>query len=209
MEQNLGFVQDACLFGDKAFFLNDIHSLLSGIDLTTGEKWSRRMPYRNKSSMTAYGDGSLFVANPSEYGDSKVGLFRIGASGELLMKHGLIFDTPQLQNDVKNISVNDSKADAEGNTYFVGKFFIHHDTFTEEGPSLLIKLDAQGNPMKWKAISGYQFHQLCVTDDAVYLLDKSDNTLYDNLNPNSTTYFSSADESLAKLLKFDHDLNLL
>ncbi|MBK8567052.1 MAG: SBBP repeat-containing protein [Saprospiraceae bacterium] len=124
-------------------------------------------------------------------------VFRLDSSGNTLWKSGMLCSDPATGNNY-DMQTRGVAMDSEGNVYISG--YIRND-----GPTLnllshfLIKLDPDGNPLIWKKMHNSAFEVLQFTNDAIYLLDKSQ---FDFA-------LGHYNEASAIIAKFDHDLNLL
>ncbi|MCF8243850.1 MAG: gliding motility-associated C-terminal domain-containing protein [Saprospiraceae bacterium] len=204
--------------GDKLFmFTNQTiqgpgsREVLSCIDLVTEQNWSLKVSDTEKFYTSAFeldgagngilANGVLFdPANPIYPQSNAVELFKLAPNGSTIWKKGLAL-TKNGQSIGNLVSILKVGTSSTNEIYLLGHFATI--IASNKGPQFIVKLDAQGNPVKWKLFKDAYFFDMIVEDDGIYIWDK---------NPHWSEYTSAGfgiDKSSLRLAKLDHDLNLL
>ncbi len=159
------------------------------------------------SSLSADFSGNAILANgvpsnPPIYTDKYIlELFNFNPNGSTNWKKGFALNiSGYTQGEILSISKMD--ATTTNGIYLTGQF-ADESSLLQFGPQFIIKTDAMGNPIKWKAIRNFRFFELVVADDGIYLWDKIPN--YDPWD----IRINVLDKSSTRLIKLDHDLNFL
>lgn len=206
------------LYQGENFFLSleqtstsQYRSILTGINLNSGQNWTKELRGREfQSGISLSSNGNLILASgipssavvfpPTYNSPNVIELFNISQAGEQVWKKGFSLSTSDFQ-DANVIGISKVDANNANGIYILGHF-AQTRPFQIMGPAFIIKLNHDGELLNWKTTDHY-FHDILVEEDGLYLLDK--NVDYANFN----LFGFQNDRSSARLIKLDHDLNLI
>ncbi len=205
-------------YQDKLYFsalhgntgLSGGRPVLTGINLSTGENWSKR--YRGgifnstQSSIDCDPTGNIVLASglatsdtiyPQQY---VIEMFKFNPDGINLWKKALVLSNTGYSNG-NLVGVSKIVAKTSGFIFLTGHL-AKDNAHTDQGQQFIIKTDSLGHPVKWKIIKNFLFYDMIVTDEGIYLWDKNPSFF-----PLTVNQFG-LDKTGTRLVKLDHDLNL-
>jgi gliding motility-associated-like protein len=197
---------------------NDSRDVVTSIDLSTGENWSRRINGLRQGgsipfgfSATADQSGNTFLANgffhnfttiPTPYPNKKniVETYKIDLNGTIRWKKGLLLYTSYLPGG-NRIKISKIGISGSGDIFYAGHFSL---ATPFKGPDFIVKTDSLGNPVKWRLLKNLFAYDMLVTDDGIFIWDKIPGG-----NAIQWYYLANINPSKTKVLKLDHDLNFV